>query len=128
LAVLIREGVIEKNRGLFHEIKHDDRPSTEDILRVKKLFDGGREYFCEFNLDGLQRGDFASRIDGFTRGIQGGVFTPNEARSYMNLPPVEGGDRLYIQGATVPIELAGTQAQTLPATVKKDEGKNVDGN
>lgn len=114
----------------IHLAKHTMAPWCRRIEQEfnKKLFDGGREYFCEFNLDGLQRGDFASRIDGFTRGIQGGVFTPNEARSYMNLPPVEGGDRLYIQGATVPIELAGTQAQTLPATVKKDEGKNVDGN
>lgn len=42
LAVLIRERVIEKNRGLFYEVKHDNRPSTEDILRVKKLFDGGK--------------------------------------------------------------------------------------
>lgn len=110
----------------IHLAKHTMAPWCRRIEQElnKKLFDGGREYFCEFNLDGLQRGDFASRIDGFTRGIQGGVFTPNEARSYMNLPPLEGGDRLYIQGATVPIELAGATAPNLPAAVKEDEQKN----
>lgn len=110
----------------IHLAKHTMTPWCRRIEQEfnKKLFDGGREYFCEFNMDGLQRGDFASRIDGFTRGIQGGIFMPNEARAYMNLPPVEGGDRLYIQGATVPLEMAGTQIGS-DATPKIEEQNNV---
>lgn len=71
--------------------------------------------YVEFNLDGLLRGDFKTRMEGWARGVQGGVVMPNEARRAENRPDAPGGDRLYIQGATVPLEKAGDQpAPTAP--------------
>jgi HK97 family phage portal protein len=64
----------------------------------RKLFRSGR-FFAEFNIEGLLRGDSKSRsefIRGAIGGSQGpGYMTINEARRLENLPPIEGGDRLY---------------------------------
>lgn len=59
--------------------------------------------YVEHNLDGLMRGDFKSRIEGLARGVQSAILTPDEARALENRAPMPEGDRLYIQGATVPL-------------------------
>ncbi len=64
-------------------------------------------YHAEFDFDALLRSDIKSRFDSYRLGIQGGFLMPNEARGWENLPAAEGGDKLYMQGATVPIENAG---------------------
>jgi HK97 family phage portal protein len=70
--------------------------------------------FVELILDGLQRGDFKSRTEGLARAIQTGQLTPNEARALENRPAMPGGDRLLIQGATLPLEDAGKAAPPAP--------------
>jgi HK97 family phage portal protein len=69
-----------------------------------KLFGqlNGRRY-VEHNLDGLQRGDFKTRIEGLARAIQTAQMTPNEARALENRPAHSNpaADELLIQGATV---------------------------
>ena len=69
-----------------------------------KLFGRNSSTYCEFSLDGLQRGDFASRMAGSSQAIGVGALTPNEARERENLPPIEGGDKGYIQGAMMPLD------------------------
>jgi HK97 family phage portal protein len=51
-----------------------------------------QRYYYEHNADGLLRGDFKSRMDGFAVMIQWGLATPNEIRRIMNMPPIDGGD------------------------------------
>lgn len=67
------------------------------------------------NLDGLQRGAFKDRTEALARAILTGQLTPDEARALENRPPMEGGDRLYVQQATVPLVMAGN-------TVGQDPG------
>lgn len=57
----------------------------------------------EFNLEGLLRGDTASRYDSYEKAIRMGLMTRNEARSLENLPPVEGGDVITVQMQDVPL-------------------------
>jgi len=78
----------------------------EDELNLKLFGQRNRARSAKHNLDGLQRGDFKSRVDGIARAIQTAQLTPNEARALENRPPLPEGDKLYIQGATVPL---GTQ-------------------
>lgn len=59
--------------------------------------------YVEHNLDGLMRGDFKSRIDALARGVQTSLYTPDEARELEGRPKVAGGDKAYMQGATVPL-------------------------
>lgn len=64
---------------------------------------GGR--FVQHNLDGLLRGDFATRMAGMASAIQNSLLTPDEARALDNRPAKGGNaDKLFIQGATVPID------------------------
>jgi HK97 family phage portal protein len=59
------------------------------------------------NLDGLQRGAFKERSEALARAIQTGQLTPNEARALEQRAPMDGGDQLYVQQATVPLVMAG---------------------
>jgi hypothetical protein len=62
---------------------------------------------AEHNLDGLLRGDLVARMGALSQSVQNGLLTPNEGRALDNRPPMDGGDGLFIQGATVPLNQAG---------------------
>lgn len=70
----------------------------------------GASTFVKFELDSIMRGDAISRAEYYSKRITSGNMTPNEARIRENDNPLPGGDKLYIQGAMVPLEMAGQQA------------------
>jgi HK97 family phage portal protein len=72
--------------------------------------DRARGVTIEFNLDGLLRGDSASRAASYASGIQNGYYTINEVRAWENLPPVEGGDEARVQAQNTPINGAAPPA------------------
>jgi HK97 family phage portal protein len=107
------------NNNIEHQgidfVKHTIRPWLVRIeQRIIKSLLGPTEakrYTVEFDVDGLERGDFQSRSEGLARQVASALLTPNEGRALDNRPAIEGGDRLYIQGGMVPIEMAGVQPQ-----------------
>lgn len=60
-----------------------------------KLFPG-QKYFARFNLDGLLRGDFATRMQGYSTALNAGMFTINEVRQIEGFNRIEGGDVLRV--------------------------------
>ena len=64
-------------------------------------------YEPEFGFDDLLRLDQKARLETYAVGINNGVMTPNEARAEEGWAPMDGGDRLMVQGAIVPITMAG---------------------
>ncbi len=69
--------------------------------------------FSKFNVDGLLRGDYQSRMQGYATGISNGFLSPNDIRRLenMNLIPSEkGGDDYYLNGGYVKLEDAGKAA------------------
>ncbi|MBB5322328.1 phage portal protein [Marinobacter oulmenensis] len=64
----------------------------------RKLFRSD-EYFAEFNVSGLMRGDIKGRNEAYKIALGGnqqvGYMTVNEVRALENLPPIDGGDELY---------------------------------
>jgi HK97 family phage portal protein len=69
----------------------------------KSLFlkDEKKEYFVSFLAEGLLRGDFASRMQGYSIGIQNGIYSINEVRNLENfnlLSDEEGGNLHIING------------------------------
>lgn len=66
----------------------------------RKLFRKAGKFF-EFQVDGLARADMKSRNDAYRQAIGGsqgpGWLTINEVRKFENLPPIEGGEKLYVQ-------------------------------
>ncbi len=53
------------------------------------------EYFAEFKIDDLLRGDFKSRMEGLALQIQNGILSPNEARIIENMNPRDGGEEYW---------------------------------
>ena len=56
----------------------------------------GRSYGTEFDLDDLLRMDTQTKVKTAVEGLKG-LFTPNEGRRQFDLPPVPGGDAVYLQ-------------------------------
>lgn len=96
----------------------------EQELNLKLFGQRRRAREVKHNLDGLQRADFKSRIEGLARGIQTGQLTPNEARGLEDRPPLPHGEVLYIQGATVP--LGSQPLLPAPADPANDDPKADD--
>lgn len=60
-----------------------------------------REYFIKFNVDGLLRGDYQSRMNGYAVGRQNGWMSANDIRVLENLdriPAEQGGDLYLVNG------------------------------
>jgi HK97 family phage portal protein len=55
------------------------------------------DYFAEHNLEALLRGDFKTQSEGWARLLEKGVSSINEVRALLNLNPVDGGDKHFIQ-------------------------------
>jgi HK97 family phage portal protein len=66
--------------------------------------------YAEFNLEGLLRGDHASRGEFYWKLIQVGAMTPNQVCDKENLPRFDGGDVHLVNTTLAPIELAGQKA------------------
>lgn len=66
----------------------------------------GGKFFCEHNMNELQRGDFASQTQGFAALRNIGVYSANRILRAMRENPIsedEGGDVLTVQGAMIPL-------------------------
>ncbi|MBS7545109.1 phage portal protein [Ancylobacter oerskovii] len=75
----------------------------EQQMNLKLFGQRNSGRYVEHNLDGLQRGDFKSRIEGLARAIQTAQMTPDEARALENRPAHSNpaAKELLVQGATV---------------------------
>jgi HK97 family phage portal protein len=73
-----------------------------------KLFglSGVPDDYCEFSTDVVLRSAQKDRIEALVRGVQGGVFSPNEAPNLEGLNSVEYGDEPRVQMQVVPLSAA----------------------
>ncbi len=65
-----------------------------------------KSYFVKFNVEGLLRGDYQSRMTGYATARQNGWMSANDIRELENLdriPAEEGGDLYLVNGNMVPI-------------------------
>lgn len=72
-----------------------------------------RQYFVKFNVDGLLRGDYQSRMNGYAVGRQNGWLSANDIRELENLnriPEDLGGDLYLINGNMTKLADAGAFA------------------
>nr|DAK25088.1 MAG TPA: Portal [Caudoviricetes sp.] len=83
----------------------------EQSLQKALLTDRERkEYFIRFKVDGLLRGDYKSRMEGYAIGRQNGWLSANDIRSLEDLNPIEGeegGDLYLINGSMTKLKDAG---------------------
>ncbi len=70
-------------------------------------------YFAKFNVDGLLRGDYQSRMNGYATARQNGWMSANDIRELENLdriPTENGGDLYLVNGNMLPLSNAGAFA------------------
>jgi HK97 family phage portal protein len=79
---------------------------------------GQPDEYVEFDTEALLRSQFKDRIEGLVRGVQGGVFSPNEARNRENLDSVKDGDEPRVQQQVVPLSAAGSIPTSAPGKPK----------
>ena len=87
----------------------------QSIQRALLSHDEKAQYFVKFNVEGLLRGDYQSRMNGYAIGRQNGWMSANDIRELENLdriPAEEGGDLYLINGNMLPLKDAGAFANT----------------
>ena len=86
----------------------------EQEISYKLLTDRelSRGYHCKFNISALLRADQKTMIDTLATAVSNGIYTPDEARGFLDLDSKPGGNRLLGNGNLIPLELAGSQYTT----------------
>jgi len=110
--------VADLSRSTFSNIEHQSinyvvhtlRPwmvRFEQAVNLQLLNEHERgEYFSKFNVDALLRGDFTTRMRGYSIGIQNGFMSPNCVRELEDMNPIENGDIFMVNGNMKALEKA----------------------
>lgn len=83
-----------------------------------------KEYFIRFNVEGLLRGDYQSRMNGYAVARQNGWMSANDIRELENLdriPAEEGGDLYLVNGSMTKLRDAGAFANKTETEVQTSE-------
>ena len=94
---------VEQNNINF--VTHTLRPY---ITKIEEAYSRllPRDVFLRINVDGLLRGDFATRMQGYSIGSQAGFLSINDIRRFEDLRPVESGDVYRVPLANVNLAAA----------------------
>ena len=97
----------------------------EQSLQRSLLLPGEKgKYFIKLNVDGLLRGDYQSRMNGYAVGRQNGWFSANDIREMENMNPIpdeEGGNLYLVNGAMTKLADAGAFAGADNGGQKEEE-------
>lgn len=74
----------------------------ESFIKLFNVTDRSR-YYVEFNRNSILRTSLSSKIDSYTKQLQYGLLTPNEAREKENLAPIEAGNYAFIPSNLLPL-------------------------
>ena len=99
-------GIEEQTLGFVKFTLRDILKGLEQEVNRKLL--RSTRFYCKFNLDALLRADSKGRSEFYKAAVGGtqspGFMTVNEVRALENLPPLEGGETLF-----VPVPAAATE-------------------
>lgn len=122
-AGILLDGRQRNDRQLLAIVLYNIAPVGSAHFFSRTLFSQTEKatYFVKFNVDGLLRGDYQSRMNGYATARQNGWMSANDIRELENLdriPSEEGGDLYLINGNMLPLKNAGAFADTT-----SDDGK-----
>ena len=81
------------------------------------------KYFFRFNVEGLLRGDYQSRMTGYATARQNGWMSANDIRTLEDMDRIteeEGGDLYLINGNMLPLHRAGAFADRQTETLQEE--------
>lgn len=96
----------------------------QNMMRSLLSEEEKKKYFIKFNVDGLLRGDYQSRMNGYATARQNGWMSANDIRELENLdriPAELGGDLYLINGNMTKLEDAGIFAVSSTASNREEE-------
>jgi HK97 family phage portal protein len=99
---------VEQNNINF--VVHTLRPYIEKIEYAYSTLLPS-EAFLKFNVDGLLRGDYTTRIQGYSIGLQAGFYSVNDVRRFEDLRPVDEGDQYRVPLANINLAEADVMEQ-----------------
>ena len=101
----------------------------QSIQRTLLSSEEKKTYFVKFNVEGLLRGDYQSRMNGYATARQNGWMSANDIRELENLdriPAEDGGDLYLVNGNMLPLNKAGAFADTTTDEGKEEEANESD--
>lgn len=91
---------------LLYIIKQYEEELTYKLLSQDEVDNG---YHFKFNVAVILRADLKTQIETLASAVGNFIYTPNEAREKLDLEAKPGGDKLLGNGASIPVELTGSQ-------------------
>ena len=91
---------------LLYILKEYEEELNYKLLSRDEIDNG---FHFKFNIAVLLRADQKTQIETLSQAVSNFIYTPNEARAYLDKPAMPGGNKLLGNGASIPVELAGTQ-------------------
>lgn len=91
---------------LLFIIKQYEEELTFKLLKKQEIEKG---LHFKFNIDVILRADYETKINTLSTAVNSFLMTPNEARRKLDLENIPGGDRLLGNGASIPVNMAGSQ-------------------
>lgn len=96
----------------------------QSLSRALLSPDEKKSYFFKFNVDGLLRGSYHERMQGYSIGIQNGFMCPNDVRELENLDMIseeDGGFKFMVNGNMVDLKNVGAAYQPNTSTTQTEE-------
>lgn len=91
---------------MLYILKQYEEELNYKLLSREEIDNG---YYFKFNVAVILRADLKTQIETLSQAVSNFIYTPNEARALLDKPAMPGGDKLLGNGASIPVELAGTQ-------------------
>lgn len=95
---------------MLYILKQYEEELNYKLLSRKEIDNG---YYFKFNVAVILRADLKTQIETLSQAVANFIYTPNEARALLDKPSLPGGDKLLGNGASIPVELAGSQYTNL---------------
>lgn len=93
---------------LLYILKQYEEEISNKLLSDSDVADG---YYPKFNISVILRADLKTQVETLKMAVEGALYTPNEARVFLDKPSAPGGDRLLCNGTMLPVEMAGAAYQ-----------------
>ena len=91
---------------LLYILKQYEEEVADKLLSKDELADG---YYTKFNVSVILRADQKTQMESLRTAVGGSIYTPNEARAFLDKPSMPGGDALVANGNVMPLVMAGKQ-------------------
>lgn len=101
--------------GITPDVVNYEKCIRRDLLTPQER----KKYYAKFNVAGLLRGDFKTRMEGYQIGINTEILSPNEVRELEDLNPYPGGE-IYKTRTSTTKDTGSTESTGQKNTTNKE--------